>query len=48
MPIKKQQPNKVFMNHVVIHPDQKPVRPVPKPVVLTSRVPQNPYSIKFK
>jgi hypothetical protein len=45
MPIKKQP--KVFMNHIVIHPDQKPVRPVVKPVLITATVPRNPYGIKF-
>lgn len=47
MPIKKQT-GKVFMNHVVIHADQKPVRPVPKQVVITARIPRNPFNIKFK
>ncbi len=47
MPIKKESKNKVFMNHVVIYPDQKPVRPVMKPVVIPATTPRNPYGIKF-
>lgn len=46
MPPVKNQP-KVFMNHVVVYPDQKPVRPVMKPVIITANNPRNPFGIKF-
>lgn len=47
MPTKKQIP-KVFMNHVVITGEQKPVKPLLKPVLITSDRFKMPKGVRFK
>ncbi len=47
MPSKKIHRPFIFMNHQVIHPDQKPIKPIMRPVVISGLVPRNPYNVKF-
>lgn len=46
MPPKKNHRPFLFMNHKVISPEQKPVRPVMRPIVLVR--PSKPTGLKFK
>ncbi len=50
MPSKKiYRPQFVFMNNRVIHPEQKNVRPVMKPVIIAERhANRNPLGVRFK
>lgn len=48
MPIKKTPQNKVFMNHVVINGEQKPIKPVMRPVIIPDNRIRKNINIKYK